>query len=214
VAELALTGTEVWTVELSGSVPRSAVESAASGFELVEMADGVEVGLLAFGMRGLRLDAMPLMGFDYAEALWRIGIRVNDKPAWLAHTCDLDRPMVRAFGRRFIRYPARAAQIEGQWDEQDWRLQVRATEALSARLQASGCTPEPTPPRPVFVRDAGRSFTVPWAEDPAPYRQSATLTEIEDDLAAATLGGPVQWTKSALVHRGRTHHCGFARRIW
>ena len=212
MSELVLTGVEAWTVELSGVLPRRTAERAARGFELIEDNDGIEVGLLAFGMTGLALDAMPFPRFDYCEALWRIGVMLDGRRGWLAHTCDLDRRLIRSFGRRFIRYPVRSADIEADHGGDDWRVRISVPDVFSACLRPTEITPDPILPRPVVVRDGGQTFTVPWAEEPAPYRVTAEVVEVHDEVSTITFGDGVTWASSALLHRGRTHRCGFARR--
>ena len=198
---------------MTGSIPTEAVADPLVGLEPREDDDGdVEVGLLVFGMRGLALRGGPGPGLDYREALWRIGIVMDGEPGWLAHTCDLDRSLVRFFGRRLIRYPARAASIEVDQTDAHWRLSIRAAGSFRADVELTGEEPDPEPPRRVMVRDRGRLYAVPWAEDPAPFRRRAVVAVADEGLSAATLGAAVRWQPDALVHRGRIHHCGFASR--
>ena len=209
---LRLKGTEEWTVEMTGSIPTQAVAGALVGVEPWSDDGRVEVGLLVFGMRGLALRGVPGPGLDYREALWRLAVAVDGVPGWLAHTCDLDRSLVRFFGRRLIRYPARAASIEIERTDERWRLSVSAAGRLGAALELTEHAPDPEPPRPVLVIDGGRPYAVPWAQDPAPFRRRATVSITDDGLSSATLGAEVAWRPGALVHCGRTHHCGFATR--
>jgi len=212
-AAVELSGTEAWTLELSGRVPRAAVEGVAAGLPLHETAEGVEVGLLVFGMQGLRPTRVPAPGFDYGEALWRIGVELDDVPGWLGHTCDLDRALVAALGRVLVRYPARRARVEHQDDGECWQVTVAAAGArLAVEATPGDDVPPAVRPRPIVVRSGTRWFRIPWREDPASWRRVATIDVREDGLSAPTLGGAVQWAAEAVLHRGRVHRCGMARR--
>jgi uncharacterized protein YqjF (DUF2071 family) len=212
-AIMELYGTEAWTLELAGRLPRAAVERVATGLRLRESAEGVEVGLLLFGMRGLRAARLPSPGFDYGEALWRIGVELDDVPGWLGHTCDLDRALVGMLGRVLVRYPARRARIEHEDDGERWRITVAAA---GVRLVVDATPGDDVPlavrPRPIVVRSGERWFRIPWREEPASWRRVASVCVREDGLVPATLGAAVQWSSEAVVHRGRVHRCGVARR--
>ena len=208
-----LSGTEAWTLELGGRVPRAAVEGVAAGLPLHETAEGVEVGLLVFGMHELRPTRLPGPGFDYAEALWRIGVELDDVPGWLGHTCDLDRALVGLLGRVLVRYPVRRARLEHEDDGERWRVTVSAAGArLSVEATPGDDVPPAVRPRPIVVRSGKQWFRIPWREDPASWRRVATIDVREDGLSAATLGATVRWTGEAELHRGRVHRCGMARR--
>jgi uncharacterized protein YqjF (DUF2071 family) len=212
-AAVELFGTEAWTLELSGRVPRAAVERVAAGLPLRETAEGVEVGLLLFGMQGLRPARLPGPGFDYGEALWRIGVDLEDVPGWLGHTCDLDRALVGVLGRMLVRYPVRRARVEHEDDGERWRVALTAAGArMTVEATPSDDVPPAVRPRPLVVRGGTRWFRIPWREDPASWRHGATITVREDELSAATLGAGVRWSAEAVVHRGRVHRCGIARR--
>lgn len=208
-----LSGTEAWTLELMGRVPRAAVEGAAAGLPLHETAEGVEVGLLVFGMQGLRPRWLPGPGFDYGEALWRIGVELDAVPGWIGHTCDLDRALVGLLGRALVRYPVRRARVEHDDDGERWRVVVSAGAArLCVEARPGDAVPPAARPRPIVVRSGDRWFRIPWREDPASWRRTAAIDVREDELSAATLGAPVRWSGEAVLHRGRVHRCGVARR--
>lgn len=205
-------GTEAWTLELTGRVPRTALSVAAGGLPLRETAEGVEVGLLVFGMQGLRPARLPSPGFDYGEALWRIGVDLDDVPGWLGHTCDLDRALVGVLGRMLVRYPVRRAAVEHEGDGERWRVAVTAAGArLAVEATPTDDVPPALRPRPIVVRSSEQWFRIPWREEPASWRRVATIDVREDGLSTATLGAAVQWSRKAELHRGRVHRCGVAR---
>lgn len=212
-AVVELFGTEAWTLELSGRVPRAAVERVVGGLPVHETAEGVEVGLLVFGMQGLRPTRLPAPGVSYGEALWRIGVHLDDVPGWLGHTCDLDRALVGVLGRMLVRYPVRRARVDHDDDGERWRL---CLDAAGRRLVVEATPGDDVPPavrpRPIVVRSGERWFRIPWREDPASWRRVAPIEVREDGLSAATLGAAVTWASEAVVHRGRVHRCGIARR--
>jgi hypothetical protein len=181
-----LRGTEDDTLEIEGDLP-----------------DGTRVGVLFFAMRGLRFKGMPGPGFDYREALWR---KREDDGAWLAVACDLDSALVRAFGRRIVRYPARKASFDGQWKVLTDRGE------LSASAHANDEHPDPVPPRRTIVREGDRAWEIPWEEIPG-ERSLAGVEILSDTLSEPTFGARVKWSSTGLVHRGRIHMCGFASEI-
>lgn len=208
-----LLGTETWTLELSGRVSRTSALGMAAGLPLRETTEGVEVGLLVFGMQGLRPALLPGPVLHYAEALWRIGVDLDDVPGWLGHTCDLDRALVGVLGRMFVRYPVRRAAVDHEDDGERWRIVVTAEGArLAVEATPTDDVPPAVRPRPIVVRSGERWFRIPWREDPASWRHAATIDVREDGLSAATLGAAVEWSAKAELHRGRVHRCGVARR--
>jgi hypothetical protein len=184
-----LRGTESDTLELEGT-----------------LLDGARVSLLFFAMSGLKLRGVPWPGFDYNEALWRTDARIEGEPAWLAVACDLDSALVRAFGRRIVRYPTRVARFTGRWSVEN------DAGVFSVRAIPAASSPDPMAARRTLVRDGGRVWEIPWQEIPAPERHVAKVEVLSDSLSEPTFGARVEWSSRGLVHRGRTHMCGIARR--
>jgi hypothetical protein len=193
-SEMKLRGTEALTLEIGADVPARGL--VPERFEV----DG-RANVLFFHMTGLSVAR-----FDYFEALWRVSIRYEGAPAWLVVKCDIDHPVVRALGARFIRYPTRAARIvgsEGKWtvDAGGTKLDVRVKDEDKASV------PEP---RRTFVASG---HEIPWEEVP-PSRARAVKVIVEDDaLVRATFGDSAKLDATGVVHRGREHICGFAKRI-
>jgi len=203
-------GIELCSVEVFGRLPLGRARELLPPDLSPLVVDGaVEVGLLCFRMQRLAPDFGRRFGLDYSEALWRLGIEWRGQPAWFGACCDIDRASVRLGGRRLMRYPVRRAGI----DVGDGSARVeRRDRALRLRFVELGSVPAPIPPRPLLVAEGGRTYRVPWREDPAPERTSAQIEVIEDSLARSTLGAVV-WEPEGLVHRGRGHHCGVAERV-
>ncbi len=229
-----LAGVEALTIELDGSVPVAAARALAGPRIDLDARDGrASVSLLLFRMRGLRpvgvgwpfgapgraphgapFAPIPGPAFDYDEALWRVGVRHEGLPAWLVVACDLDSVAIRVAGRWLVRYPARRAAFEMARDGERWRARVDAAGASiavsAAELPAS---PPPAPPRRVIARSGGALHEIPWREDPAPHRREADVTVPLDSLGEVTFGARVDWAPRGLVHTGRVHRCGVARRL-
>ncbi len=200
-----LRGTEADTLELDGTLPASARSHVPAPLEIPE--GPVRVNVLFFAMRGLALRGVPWPTFDYQEALWRIAVQLDGVPAWFAIACDLDHASIRALGRRIVRYPTRVARFERRWS-------VEASGGtLSTRVIEEAQSPEPVPAQRTFVRDGTCVYEIPWEEIAAPERHAASVEVLCDSLSERTFGERVTWASSGLVHRGRIHMCGVARRV-
>lgn len=214
-------GTESVSVELSARLDLAATDAIARRVPapLVLERDGAGRGsasLLVLEMSGLGLGGLPPR-FDYLEVLYRLGVEVDGAPAWLALRCDIDRPLVRSFARAVIRYPVCPATIT--IDERgDRTLTLRAHTArdhLSVTLAVveGHDAPEARPPRRTFVVDGPTLFEIPWDERPAPLRHHADLVAVDGPSIDAVFGGSVTLDPRAVVHHGRVHRCGAARRV-
>ena len=56
-------------------------------------------------------------------------------------------------------------------------------------------------------------WEVPWAEEPAPFRRIARIAFASEELAEETLGPQVRFLPEGLLHRGRIHRCGIAKKL-
>lgn len=213
-----LSGVESVTIELPARVPAAALAGLRVPAPLTvhrdEEGDG-SASILVLEMRGLGIGRLPPR-FDYREVLYRLAVTVGGAPGWLALRCDLDRPVVRALAAAIIRYPVRAASIDIR-ETADGALAFGATtdagDLHGALHPVPGDGPAPAPPRRTFVVDRGRVLEVPWDERPAPRRARARVTEVGGSACEAVFGAPLAFAPEALVHRGRTHLCGPARRL-
>ena len=210
---LELRGTEALTLELRGTLDPDRARALVAPWRPIVSDDGAELELLVFDMRGLRPKGLPGPRLDYREALWRIGIEHDGAPAWLGHTCDLDHSLVRALGRYLVRYPVRTATFDLEGDDPVTIRVAASGHALSVSAGATAEVPPAEPPRPIVVRSGPRAYRIPWREDPTPDRHRARVTVEQDDLSVVTLGVPVAWAPTGLLHRGRVHRCGLARAL-
>jgi hypothetical protein len=199
-----LRGTEADTLELDGALAGAQVHVPAP----LTCADSpMRVNILLFAMRGLTVRGVPWPRFDYHEALWRIAVELDGEPAWLATACDLDSPVIRALGRRIVRYPTRVARFAGRWSVE------AAGGALAVELAETEHAPAAQPPRRTLVTDRGCVYEIPWQEIAAPVRRTARVALVTDTLSAITFESRATWSETGLVHRGRIHMCGVARRV-
>ena len=209
-----LRGTEDLTVEVGASLPlSSARELWPQGLTFETRADRAVASLLVFHMRGLHGRGLPAPSFDYWEALWRLGVMWDGVPAWFGCACDIDHPFVGWLGRRINRCPVRKASFTHS--EAEASCAVTATvEGYSLQLGATfGEEVAAVPPRQLIVRNQGSLYRIPWEEDPAPFRRFAEISILDASLAQETLGRGVSFERVGVVHRGRVHHCGLARRL-
>lgn len=213
MSRIELAGIEAHTLELTGRIPAEvAARRLPAALTPREDRDGVELGVLAFAMRGLGLVRPVRIGprFDYGELLWRIGVTWRGEAAWFATTCDLDRAAIRAMGAWLVRYPVRAARIT--LDARALSVHV-GTAALAVRVGEAMRTCDPVAPRPVLVGGSGRLSRIPWREEPAPERGWVSVEIDDGGLGRATLGAEITWDRAALAHAGRRHRCGIAVRV-
>jgi hypothetical protein len=206
-----LFGTEAQTLEIGLSLdPDHACALAGPALEPLVEAGGARGDVLLFTMRGLHLYGLPRPRFDYTEALFRLAVHFGDDLAWLGLACDLDTGTMRRLGRWLVRYPVRPAVFELDAE----RFAVTAAEArLEVHATPTEDEPDAVPARPLLVRDGAHLYRIPWREEPAPWRRTATCRVVDDGLAQLTFGVPVRFEPLGLVHRGRIHHCGLANRV-
>jgi hypothetical protein len=196
-----LRGTEALTLEVGASLPPDAARALVpQRFEL----EGGRANVLFFHMTGLSIAR-----FDYFEALWRVSIVHEGALAWLATRCDIDHPIVRALGARFVRYPTREAKIVGS--EGKWSVDANGTKLeLGVRDDDKAKMPEL---RRCFVASGDRVYEIPWNEEPPAKARSVKVTALDDALVRATFGEGAKLDDVGVVHRGRVHICGFAKRV-
>jgi hypothetical protein len=217
-----MTGTESVSIELEARLPSEAADTLASrvpaplAIEL-DAAGAAHASVLVLEMQDLGVGERLPPRFDYREVLYRLGVAIGGAPAWLALRCDIDRGLVRTMAASVIRYPVRRAVIEIARSEEG-TLGLRAqtdSDRLTATLVLvpSESMPDVTPPRRTFVVSGGALFEVPWDERAAPTRERARLSAMHDDASRSVFGESLAFERSAVIHRGRTHICGSARRI-
>jgi hypothetical protein len=209
-----LVGTEALSLEVQGTVPMSIARPLLGALTPELVGDRLLVSLLIFRMTGMRARGIPFPRFDYGEALWRIGIIHDGIPAWFALRCDLDDPIVSRLGRTAIRYPVRAARFQFVDAENECTFSIHAEEGQLSLLvlpRVARSVPSATPRR-VLARGGRHFYEIPWWEDAAPQSDPAKLTWRDHSLVRATLGCDVAWSDEGVLLRGRTHHCGLARR--
>ena len=196
-----LRGTEALTLEVGASLAPDAARALVP--QRFELEDG-RANVLFF-----RMTELSIARFDYFEALWRVSVRHDGALAWVAVKCDIDHPIVRALGARFVRYPTRAARIVGS--EGKWSVDAGGTKVeLRVRDEDSAKVPEL---RRTFVASGDRVFEIPWNEEPPAKARSVKIGVEDDALVRATFGEGAKLDEMGVVHRGRVHICGFAKRV-
>ncbi len=205
-----LQGPEALSFEVGATLSSAAARALVpERFEIEASDDTARASLLFFEMSGLVLRAVPFPAFDYREALWRVSIRHEGALAWFAVKCDIDQPIVRALGARIVRYPTRAARIvgsEGRWsvDAGGTKLDVRVKDEDKGEVPAL---------RRTFVASGRNVFEIPWDEVPPARARRVGISANDDALLRATFGESAKLDGEGVVHRGRVHICGSARRL-
>ena len=211
-----LTGTEEISIEVPGVLPRTQAEALVGDSLRVEHAHGyTPVSLLLFQMKGLRADGVEGPGHNYGEALWRIGVMAKGEPAWFALACDVDNAVVRKGGSWLVRYPLRTGKFRFEGSQARGAVEVEA-KGKKLVVVATPRLVEPPPlqpPRRLVVRHANTLWDVPWEEGAAPFRRTALIAFAAGELAEATFGPEVRWERDGLLHRGRVHRCGLAKKL-
>lgn len=204
-------GRERIGLQLSGTLPTAAVRDCTGGNVPLDDEHGrVSVRLNILALEDVRQQKVPLK-FTYAEALWRVGVIIRKKPAWLIIKVDVDRPLVRTLVNLFMSYPTRAARIDIRDAQRMLEVGIHAgTVALTVRAELNTSPPVEDDKRQLVTRHGARFFKIPWGRATASSRQGAIITMQDTGLAAGTLGDGVTWDEAASVWRGREHECGSA----
>jgi hypothetical protein len=199
-------GTERATIELDGwFLPGALALTRAAELELDAEGRG-RVSLFAFHVDDLTVAGLPILRASYAELLWRIAVRIGDRPMWWIAACDLGSRRARYLADREIHYPVRAANVSVDLD------QVR-TEAAGGDLAISLGLPaheRVSPERRAVVTGPRAEWEVPWGDDGSGASVAKAIVDV-DSLSTRTLGMAVAWAPVCLVRSGRLHRCGSAR---
>lgn len=197
--------------QLAGTVPTSAARDRCGGNVPIDDAGGrAPVRLTVLALEDVGAGAVPVK-LTYLEALWRVGLLLRKKPAWLVVKVDVDRALVRGLASWLMSYPTRAAAIELHDQPRALDLAIRAgAVALSVRAELNTQNPKDDDKRMLATRSGARFFRVPWGDAAPSSRQGAYVTVHDSGLAEATLGDGLVWDEGATVWRQRVHRCGSA----
>lgn len=212
---LTLTGTEELSIEVSGNLPKDRAMALVGDMPLELVKGHVPVSLLLVQMKGLRAEGLATPGFNYGQALWRIGIKLDNVPAWLGLLCDIDSTLVRKSAGWLIRYPLRTATFHFEGSQARGAVDITANGKRCAVFATPTLAEAPPPeaPRRLVVKSSNALWEVPWAEEPAPFRRVARIAFAAEELAEETFGAAVRFLPEGLLHRGRIHRCGPAKKL-
>ena len=208
VTGYAMEGLEALSLELFATL--SAYDAAARTSPLDPVVDSngrASASLIIFQMRGLRLWGLP--GVDYFEALWRVKVKFQNAPAWLAVACDIDKPLPRAAAGRLVRYPTRAAEIACVESGESLSASVGA--GFEAQLTQTGSLAS-APALPLVVAIGRQIFTVPFGSKTGRGLVKCDVALTRDALWKKTFG-PSARISSALLQWDRPHECGLAKPV-
>jgi hypothetical protein len=200
-------GTERATIELDGwFMPGAVAVPRAAELELDAAGRG-RVSLFAFHVDDLQIAGLPILRASYAELLWRIAVRVDDRPVWWIAACDLGSRRARYLAEREIHYPVRSANVAVDLDQ----VRSEATGGDLAISLGPQARERLSPERRAVVTGPRAEWEVPWGDDGSGAHVAAANIAA-DTLSARTLGMSVTWAPVCLVRSGRLHRCGSARR--
>ncbi len=204
-------GRERLGFQLAGTVPVAAARDRCGGNLPVDDAGGrVPVRLTVLALENLGASSIPVK-LGYLEALWRVGVLIRKRPAWLVVKVDIDRPLARGLAGWVMSYPTRSASIELSDQPRALDLAIRAGDvALQLRAELNTQSPKDDDKRMLATRSGARFFRVPWGDATPSSRQGAYVTMQDSGLAEATLGDGLVWEEGATVWRQRAHQCGSA----
>lgn len=199
---------------LSGEAPAATVRDCTGGnIPLDDERGRVPVRLSVLAIEELRAGSVPIK-FTYLEALWRIGVLIRKRPAWLIVKVDADRPLVRTLLSMIMSYPTRAARIELTDAQRTLEMSIHAgSVAMTVRAELNTSSPAEEDKRQLVTRAGARFYKVPWGRATPSSRQGAIITMQDSGLSAGTVGEGVTWDESATVWRGREHQCGSAEAL-
>ena len=204
-------GTERFALELFGTMASaSARERTGGNVPLDDKSGRVPVALTVLALEGIRPRSVPLK-FTYTEVLWRIGVVIRKKPAWLIVAADVDQPLARGIIRFLLSYPTRSARIDISESARNVEVGLRVGDvAMSVRAELNTMSPPAPEKRMLVARDGARFFKVPWGAAAPNSRQGAYVTVTDAGLGTETLAAAVEWEESGTVWRMREHLCGTA----
>lgn len=202
-------GRERFALELFGTMPTAGARDRTGGNVPVDDKSGrVPVSLTVLALEGIRPRSVPLQ-FSYTEVLWRIGVVIRKRPAWLIVAADVDQAVARLMVRFFMGYPTRSASIDLEESARNVNLGLRVGEVgLTVRAELNTLSPPTPEKRTLAARDGARFFKVPWGDAPPNSRQGAYVTVTDQGLSTETLAAAVAWEEGGTVWRTREHVCG------
>lgn len=202
-------GKERLALEVFGTMPTAAARDRTGGNIPVDDNGGkVPVSLTVLALVDVRPRSVPLP-FTYTEVLWRIGVVIRKKPAWLIVAADVDRPIARGMVRFLMGYPTRSARIDLNESARSIDVGVKVGEvAMKLRAELTTMSATTAEARMLAVRDGARFFSVPWGAGAPNSRQGAYMAVTDDGLATETLTAAIEWEESGTVWRSREHVCG------
>lgn len=197
--------------QMAGTVPTAQARDRTGGNIPVDDAQGrVPVRLTVLALEELHAKPLPLK-LTYLEAVWRVGVVMRKKPAWLVVKVDIDSALARTMAGWLMSYPTRAASLELRDEPRALALGIRAgSVALQVRAELNTLAPKDDDKRAWATRNGARFFRVPWGHAAPSSRQGAYVTLEDSGLAQATLGDGLVWEEGATVWRGRAHECASA----
>ena len=120
------------------------------------------VRLTVLALEELQGKPLPLK-LSYLEAVWRVGVVLRKKPAWLVVKVDIDRPLARSLAGWLMSYPTRAASLQLSDEPRLLELGVRAgSVGLVVRAELNTLAPKDEDKHPWATRNGARFCRVPW----------------------------------------------------
>jgi hypothetical protein len=209
-------GTERLGIEITGTIPKDAANDCAGGGLSVDATGGVvPVSIVLLSLQDVHADAFAAFKRSWTQVLWRVGVRVRDKPAWLLFKVDVDAAVPRAAMGWLMSFPTRAAALHVKDSARQVDVVVASgDQTLLVRVELHTATPSRAQDKKKLVlRHGARFYEAPWGHDAPTSRVAGDAKVSVQDLAEETFGHGAAWDEEAVVWRDRAHRCGRAMEL-
>ena len=209
-------GTEDVTLELNGLIPADyAAKIIGPGLTPVVIDGKTPVKLQLARVIDLKSGTLPLMNFDYNEAMWNIAIEKDNQQAWYVLLCDIDHPVSRLIKSRFFHFNVRKSVFTLLEKRKSLITHHRPESGgeLLAHIEMGAELTDPENLCPLYVRSDNTLYQIPLEINPADFRRMSTADIIRDEISGAIMGVPVQWEKQCTVLRGRKKQISVAKKV-
>lgn len=210
-------GTEDVTLELSGWIPANCAKKIIGEGIAPVIKDGkTRVRLQLARITDLRSGTLPLINFNYNEAIWHIAVEKNHDEAWYVLVCDIDHPVSRLIKSRFFHFNVRKSDFSLMEKRKSLITHHRPESGgeLLAHIELGAELVSPEDEKKIYVRSSDDAlYEIPLEKEPADFRRISQADIIRDEISSDIMGASVEWDPQCIVFRGRRNHISQAKKV-